>query len=197
MNYKIGVCKSCGYEKLIVNKTHGLCQTCNKKRLASQSPQKHSEGTSKKKSIRPYKAKKMSYSANKRAKAEALYEKNKRDKKQWLIDNKKYQCFFCNAKLIPEDESVSCHHILGRTGDLLFEWDNLSFAHTGCHMDYHRKDADHLVKLKWYHYFLDRIRVIAELSGNDVFVKLYNKEILRLHKAGIYDEEIYFEKLLP
>ena len=197
---EIKECKSCGNIRPIVNKKYGLCQQCNKERLNKQrgmhedAVKSTSKRLSRKSNTKVPKHIKMR--SERRKREEALYEKNKADKKKWLIENNKYRCFFCNAELDPDDSSIDCHHINGRTGEMLYSFANLSFTHRTCHFSYHRLPADELIKLNWFPSFIHRIKTIAENYHNPVFIELHNTIALRLFKGGIYDKELYFKEII-
>ena len=196
MNKVIATCSKCGKVKPIVNKKYNLCSTCNRKRLQNErgegsKPRSHSRnGKVPSKGKSPLKR-----ISDTRRKYNAFYEKNKKDKRDYLKRENKYRCFFCNAPL-EDDDIVDWHHSIGRVDTLLYEFDNINPCHRVCHTQYHSDKTSILIKRKWYIHFLERIERIARISGNKIFIKLHNKEANRLFKAGIYDQETYFNKLI-
>jgi len=198
MKYENGICKGCGFPRLIVNKKYYLCDKCNKERLHGKfnmhekPPDKPLKRWKKKKYDKH--PNKVAMRSDKRKIEEQWYADKREQKRADLIEKDAYRCFFCNAKLDPE-EDVACHHINGRIGKLLYHYPNLSFAHHNCHREWHDEDAHKLVKQKWFHYFEERVERRAK-AGDEVHIKLHNTIAMRLFKAGIYDSEIYFNKLI-
>jgi hypothetical protein len=181
MKYEIGICNSCEGSFLIVNKTHKLCETCNQERLTNQG---------KKKPVKTRIAKKTKpiRSINpKMSKGLKLYEKVKEVKKKDMIEGGYYRCFFSNK---PLDENVSWpwHHALGRKGSLLYEYKNIFPCIDEYHKEYHDLSVQALMRTEWYPRFFERVR---KQNRN-----VYNKELRRMNKGGIIDDEQFFKMYL-
>lgn len=102
------------------------------------------------------------------------YEKSKREKKSELKAENKWFCIFCGIGF-KDDDSIDCHHLFGRDGDLLVDKRYLSFAHTNCHIfKYHGSSYTVLSNQIWYSGFLERIK--------EIDIKLYEKELNKANK---------------
>ena len=184
------VCNSCGYPRIIVNKKYGLCNACNSSRLKklsimnpSQLPKIYDNHVKKKRI--PIRKKSPQRIVEERAYAEI-----RERKRQFQIEKRIYKCFFCNAQLSDtEDIKADCHHTLGRDGDLYCDWANLFFAHRECHINYHDRSVEWLMKTKWYLKFIDRLDKYNR--------ECYNQEIRRLNKAGVIDNSQFLKMYKP
>jgi len=175
MKKEIGICKGCGKEKIIVNKTHYLCASCNRARLDER---RKLHGNTVKK---PYKK------SSKRLKEEEWYRQTKAQKKKDMIEGGYFRCFFSNKPLDPNKE-YEWHHALGRKGALLYEYKNIFPVISKYHTEYHSLDAERLMKTTWYRGFLKRVKKINH--------KVYNKELDRLKKAGIISMETFIDEFI-
>lgn len=126
----------------------------------------------------------------KRTKEEALYEKTKAKKREDMIEGKYFRCFFSN-KVLNEDPNIKepWHHALGREGDLLYDYRNIFPCIHEYHQDYHNLSIDKLLKEQWYKDFLKRVEKMNKA--------VYNQELRRMNKAGIIDNEQFFNMLKP
>ena len=180
-----GTCKKCGKERYIVNKTHQLCTTCNKARLKAS---EIAYSASKPKSGTLYqKAHKVAYNAPKRVRDESWYKQTKAQKRDDMIEGGYFKCFFSNTPLDPSVE-WPWHHVLGRTGTLLYEYKNIFPVIPKYHQEYHDLDAERLMKTKWYKDFLKRIKAINH--------KAYNKELDRLKKGGVISMDTFIDEFI-
>jgi len=174
MKREKGVCKGCGKERFIVNKTHYLCAACNRKRLEKQS-KTHA------------KPKRLYNKSPKRLKEEEWYRQAKAQKKKDMIAGGYYRCFFSNKPLDP-DKDYDWHHALGRKGALLYEYKNIFPVISKYHHEYHNLDAARLMKTTWYRGFLKRVKMINH--------KVYNKELDRLKKGGVISMETFLDEYI-
>ena len=170
------ICKGCGKERFIVNKTHKLCASCNKKRLDAQ---KQTGGT---KVSKPKKIRSMSL---KMAKNNKQYIEIRERKRKFQKENGYYKCFFTGKPLDDETMIIDCHHANGRDGDNLAKWENLFFAIREYHREYHDLPVNMLLQTWWYNSFLERMRKINH--------KVYNHELRRLNKGGVIDDDQFFK----
>jgi len=187
MKHEKGTCKKCKTEDvLIVNKTHKLCASCNKERLEGQ---KQPYNRIKPKNDTPQRKKcRIPQKSAKQVVGEEKYEAVKRQKHADMIAGGYYKCFFTNKYLNDERDNVTWHHVLGRKGELLYDYRNIFPALWEYHYDYHHKSIGYLMKQRWYKDFLNRL---AQLNH-----KAYNKELGRQLKGGIIDAEMYREMYL-
>jgi len=182
MKYEKGICKECGEERYIVNRTHYLCSKCNTARLRGQEgiqkPSFNDNG-----SVAP-KRYKIASRSPKRMEGEKKYEAVKKQKRLDMIEGGYYKCFFTNRYIREEDEAnglITWHHVLGRTGALLWDYRNIFPAYLEYHDRYHHERVATLMKERWYKDFVNRLRQLNH--------KAYNKEMNRWFKAGFLDEE--------
>lgn len=165
MKHSKEICLGCDNLRYIVNKTHTLCQTCNRLRLDSQKTGSK-KGTY---TIKPV--------SDKQKKKLDEYRKTREAKRKDQIEGGYYKCYFCNDDLVDYNGRIDTHHTLGRDGDLLSKYSNLFFTHRICHTMYHSYDVKSLFKTSWYMDFLMRVR---KLSDN-----VWEKEKRKIEKAGI------------
>lgn len=179
-----GICKGCDKDRYIVNKTHYLCAACNKERLERRA--KRIEDNTKKWSS-DTKAKRTYNRSAKRLKEEEWYRQTKAQKKADMISGGFYRCFFSGQPLDPNVD-YPWHHALGREGALLYEYKNIFPAISKYHMEYHRLDAERLMKTDWYKGFLKRVKSINH--------RVYNKELDRLKKARVISMETFIDEFI-
>jgi hypothetical protein len=178
MKKEYGICKKCEDSAVIVNRTHWLCESCNRERIAMQ---KTSVVIKKKKFLNP--------KSSALSKGELLYAQTKAKKREDMIEKGYFRCFFSNKPLDPSPNAGEpWHHALGRKGSLLYEYKNIFPCIHEYHMQYHDLDIKELMKTEWYPKFFTRVK---QLNKN-----VYNKELRRMNKGGIIDDEQYFKMFL-
>ena len=175
MKYIKSICDGCDDDKYIVNKTHNLCQDCNRIRLDDQRG-----------------AKKKVHKINQLSEKQRIklkeYVKVREAKRKDQIEGGYYKCYFCNEDLQDYEGRIDAHHTLGRDNDLLSEYKNIFFTHRTCHTIYHAYSADGLLKTHWYLDFMMRLRKLNKIG------EVWQKELNRCKRAGIDDIELRIDK---
>jgi hypothetical protein len=113
------------------------------------------------------------------------YEEVKKQKRTDQIEGGFYRCYFCN-KDMEHENNIDTHHVLGRVGDLLYDYRNIFFAHHNCHRAYHDMNVEQLMKTHWYKSFISRLSKINK--------RAYNQELRRLLKADVLDMQSYINE---
>ena len=188
MKYEKGICNKCSENRIIVNKRHGLCNKCNKIRLQGQ--YKPVERVNPKSDTLHPKRYKIDPRSVPRTLDEGKYRMVKAKKREDMINGGYYKCFFTNKPIKPEDEErgmIGWHHVLGRTGRLLWDYRNIFPAFNDYHFRYTHESVSVLIKEKWYKDFVDRLRTLNH--------KAYNLEMNKWFKAGLLDEESFIKIL--
>ena len=112
--------------------------------------------------------------SDKQSKKLQEYEQAKREKREELIAENKWFCFFCGVAF-KDDDSIDCHHLNKRTGIYISDKRYLCFAHTNCHVNiYHSGSYALLSSQIWYNSFLARLKEVSE--------PLYYKELKKGEK---------------
>lgn len=124
--------------------------------------------------------------AKKRGSETREYEKVKAQKKDDLIQEGEFKCFFSDNDLDPEIE-WPWHHLLGRRGSLLYQYDNFFPCIHEYHMQYHEMDVARLMETDWYKPFLGRLQ-----AGHS---EAWLREGNRLRRAGYSDVEDFLLRL--
>lgn len=100
-------------------------------------------------------------------------------KKKALIECNEWRCFFSES-IIDSDQIPEWHHLCGKEGSLLYEYDNIFPAERRYHTAYHHWDIGKLLKERWYMDFLVKIE---ELSKSSETMKcVFDKETRRIEK---------------
>ena len=129
--------------------------------------------------------------SDKRKVQELEYKTLKNKKKVHMIEKRYYKCFFCNTNLNTEDDSgIGWHHLNGKDGDLISVWGNIEPAHNLCHSNFHHYSVKGLLDTKWYAAFIERLKT---REGRYPAIA-YNKELRRLEKADVIDNEQFLLK---
>lgn len=154
------ICSQCGKPEFLFS--GGFCRTCwgiNKAKLATLRPKWTPSTSGQRKSViqAPTPIKKRSTKEDER-----LREYNKRMKEiEDSTPNK--VCHFCSKAIEGEWDR---HHLFGRTGESVYNTDDIVFVHRKCHTEYHSFSVE---KLSWHRAWM------GKLLWEDR-AQLYNKE---------------------
>ncbi len=110
------------------------------------------------------------------------YKEIKAQKKIDLIKGENYKCFFSGI-YIGIDNEVEWHHLTGKEGSLLYEYDNIFPVIRKYHTQYHHHDIATLLKERWYTDFLERI--MENKEDNDFIAEVFRIEERRIDKLGV------------
>ncbi len=136
LQYKKGLCSSCGDNKLITNSKYKLCQECNSNRLSEKKP---------KKEVKPLKQ----VAVKKITSQESAFKKQlsevKNQKREIHLTNGTYFCEGCGKA----GEQLDCSHTISlrRKKELGLEIDNLRLLCRSCHDKWESRDVEKMKKL--------------------------------------------------
>lgn len=104
-----------------------------------------------------------------RAKEEKYYSVEAKEKWLELVQKGKNICFFCDKKV---EIYSGWHHLRGREGKKITQWEYVKLCHQECHMDFHYMPVGKLMQKDWYGGFMLRLKEVDEIA----WLKQKNKE---------------------
>jgi len=91
--------------------------------------------------------------SKKRKKEHKTYLQRLKERWDKSVEEGTNKCFFCDEVMLKREAN---HHVRGR-GKFMLEEEFWVWAHHDCHLDYHFKPIEELMKEPWYSGFMERL----------------------------------------
>ncbi len=122
-----------------------------------------------------YYNKRISQKSKKRKKEEVIYEGVKATKQKDLIDARQWRCLFSNIEL-DDVSSYGWHHVIGRDGELVYDYNNVFPALWEYHYAYHQLSVDTIIKQRWYKDFFIRLKELNLVAFKNEYRRISKTE---------------------